>query len=428
MARPTDPETYLRLACERLLLSQDLRSGARQGGEVPAVGRALIAGGLLDEERVRAVLEEYALAFGLREYGGWWHLHRMQQGAAEGQRLSAQRVVIGTFDLSDADERATLERVVFGDDRTELDLSGVTSSRQDRSAMAFRRNAMLRRTMGPAGLAHGRVLTVGDDRGTTTQAFAGHSGRSGRVWDAHFTTDAPLSPATAWIEIDGVRLELPEPHPIPEVRMETVEPLDPVKAMLYGEILGSENMHGGEASVDVAIETLITTGARQQDDPLLKEVERVGAAFVGGGTTTNLPAPWAALLRRRPRSDGPVGVLPIGAAVESLEGFSIRFDSLSSEETSFSVAVVVSPGLPLMLHFPGFRLERSPIDWWAEDDRSNVYLLIAGSRGSSGDIAEGSLDSISPLDPKATELRLLPTGKSERAVVTIPLANLGGSR
>jgi hypothetical protein len=343
---------------------------------------------------------------------------------AKGRRLSAQRVFVGKLELDVSEERATLERVVFGDDQTELDLSGVSSSERGHSRMAFR-NPMLRRTMGRAGLAHGRVLTVGDDRGTTATASAGHWGSSGRVWEAHFTTDVALSAATAWIEIDGVRLELPEPHPVAEVRMEAVEPLDPVRAMLYGEILESGNMHGGEGSVDVAIETLVATGALRDDDPIVQEVERVGAAFVAGGATANLPPPWAALMQRRSRSDGPVGVLPIGAAVESLEGCSIRFDSLTSEETSFSIAVAVSPGLPLMMHFPGFRLERSPIDWWAEDDRRNVYLLMAGGGSASDDIAEGTIDSISPLDPKATELRLLPTGTNERAVVTIPLADLG---
>ena len=173
MAGPTEPETYLRLACERLLLSPDHRGGSRPGGELPAVGRALIAGGLLDKERVQAVLEEYAFAFGLREQGGgWWHMHRMSV-PAKGRRLSAQRVFVGKLELDVSEERATLERVVFGDDQTELDLSGVSSSERGHSRMAFR-NPMLRRTMGRAGLAHGRVLTVGDDRGTTATASAGH--------------------------------------------------------------------------------------------------------------------------------------------------------------------------------------------------------------------------------------------------------------
>jgi hypothetical protein len=110
----------------------------------------------------------------------------------------------------------------------------------------------------------------------------------------------------------------------------------------------------------------------------------VTAAFVSGSATRNLPQPWVALMRRWSRSDGLMGVLALGAVVESLEGCSIRFDSLTSDETSFSVAVAVSPGLPLMMHFPGLQLERSPIDWWAEDDRKNVYLLIGRLRECIG--------------------------------------------
>jgi hypothetical protein len=429
VAERTDPETYLRLACERLMVSQDRRGGSQQGGELPVVGRALMAGGLLDDERVHAVLEEYAFAFGLREQGGWWHMHHMSAPEARGRRLTADRVFVGHLEFGDSGERRTLERVVFGEDQTAFDLSGVTSTRQGPSAMALRRNHMFRRTLGPPGLVPGGALTVGDDRGTTTPATVGHSGSSGQTWHSHFTTDVPLSAATAWIEIDGVRLDLPEPPPVPDVRMEMVETIDPVRAMLFGEIVGSGNRwHGGENSVDVAIETLIATGALEEDDPMVKEAERVGAAFVGGGATANLPQPWAALMRRWSRSDGPVGVLALGAVVEALEGCSIRFDSLTSDESSFSVALAVSPGLPLMMHFPGFKLERSPIDWWAEDDRGNAYLLMAGAGSASDDVAEGTIESISSLDPTAIELRLLPTGTTERAVVTIPLGDLGGRK
>jgi hypothetical protein len=133
-------------------------------------------------------------------------------------------------------------------------------------------------------------------------------------------------------------------------------------------------------------------------------------------------------MRRMSKSDGPHGTLPIGAVVEALEGCSIRFDSLTSEEHSFSVTLAVSPGSVLFMHFPGVRIDRSPIDWWAEDDRKNVYLFMSGGGSGSGEMAEGVIESMTPLDPKATELRLLPTGIHERAVIEIPLAELGDNR
>jgi hypothetical protein len=50
---------------------------------------------------------------------------------------------------------------------------------------------------------------------------------------------------------------------------------------------------------------------------------------------------------------------------------------------------------------------------------------MSGGGSGSGEVAEGTIDSLTPLDPKATELRLLPTGSQERAVVAIQLAGLG---
>jgi hypothetical protein len=43
-------------------------------------------------------------------------------------------------------------------------------------------------------------------------------------------------------------------------------------------------------------------------------------------------------------------------------------------------------------------------------------------------VAEGQVTSLAPLDPKATELRLLPTGIHSRAIVTVPLGALAGAR
>jgi hypothetical protein len=423
-----DPETFLRLACERLLLSRHRRGGLQQGGDAPVIGRALIAAGLLERAEVDALLEEYLFAFGLREQGGWWHTHRMGVAVGQGRRLSAQRVVAGQLAFGAGDERMTLERVVFGDDETEIELSGLASSDRGHSAVAFRGNPMSRMRMRQIGPVFGRVLAVRDDQGTTASASGGRGGSSGREWHAQFTTDVPLSAASTWIEIDGVRIELPEWRPVAEVRIEPVEPLDPLRAMLYGEILGAGSRHGGDASVAVAIETLVAMGALPGDDPMVGEVSRIEAAFNGGGSGTNLPYPWSALVGRMSKSDGPLGTLPIGAVVEALEGCSIRIDSLTSEKHSFSVALAVSPGAPLLFHFPGIRLDRSPIDWWAEDNRQNVYFLISGSGSGSDEVAEGTIESMTPLDPKATELRLLPTGAQQRAVVAIQLAELGGNR
>jgi len=189
--------------------------------------------------------------------------------------------------------------------------------------------------------------------------------------------------------------------------------------------LGTGHRHGGQGMVEVAVEALLATAALKEDDALVIEIRRIASAFQSGSAVPNLPEPWASLMRRFSKTDGPRGSVPIGAAINSVDGYSIRFDSLTSDETSFSVSVAVSPGFPLIMRFPGFDLERSPLDWWAEDELGNIYLGVNGGGGGSGEMAESSVESLSPLDPKATELRLLPTGSTERGVVTVSLASLG---
>jgi hypothetical protein len=133
-------------------------------------------------------------------------------------------------------------------------------------------------------------------------------------------------------------------------------------------------------------------------------------------------------MARYSKGDGTSGTVAIGAVIDDLEGFSIRIDSLASEPGSFSISLAISPGTPLLRHFPGMGGEPSPITWWAEDDRMNAYVAFSDRGGGGPDVAEGQVTSLAPLDPKATELRLLPTGIHSRAIVTVPLGALAGAR
>ncbi len=132
-----------------------------------------------------------------------------------------------------------------------------------------------------------------------------------------------------------------------------------------------------------------------------------------------------------------MGSLPIGAAVSSADGWSVRFDSLSSEAEQFRVAVVVSPAKALALggrsmmpvmgggHADPLRTEPVAIDWLAEDDVGNSYLGTARFGWGPATMVNGELLFGSPLDPEASKLTVLGTGTHERAVVTIDLAGLG---
>jgi hypothetical protein len=185
-------------------------------------------------------------------------------------------------------------------------------------------------------------------------------------------------------------------------------------------------MAGLDASVDDAVQALVATGALESDDRRVLDANRVLAAMVKEATTPDLPEPWGTLTLRMGKSDGRVGRLAIGTVVDSLEGCSIRFDALSSHERGFSVDLAVSPGWALMSRRGS--LKASLVEWWAEDDRENVYLLLSTTSGGSPQMVTGTISSRAPIDPESHELRLLPTCAHERAVVTVPLAPLGDVR
>lgn len=426
MSARIDPETCLRLAFERALLSPTPGSPMLEGFEGAVISRALTAAGSLDRDAAEGIIEEYDVARALRQpQRGRMFMHRRSMAQAERQRFSTERVAVCDRDFEHNHEPWTLERVLFAHDSTRLDLAGVGPPGKRGNP---RRHGALRPM--PGGMAsrpHPQILTLADDRGTTATAHAGQSSWGGATWEATYTSDAPLSPDTEWIELDGTRLELPERQPGPEVHLEDVEPMDPLRAVLQREILSTDRRQGGADTVEIASRALVATGALGEEDAMLAELRRIAHAVDTATPLPGLPEPWTSLLARFPKEDGHTRVLPIGAIIDDLEGFSIRLDALFCQPSSFSISLAMSPGAPLLRHFPGMWGEPSPITWWAEDDRRNTYVAFSDRGGGGANVAEGQVTSLAPLDPEATEVRLLPTGSRTRAVVRVPLNGLAGS-
>jgi hypothetical protein len=422
-----DPETYLRLACERDLLSLEPRRGVRDGFDAVIIGRAFVAADVLSKAAARAVLDEYALAIALRDQQrgrmlmrGHFQLH------APGQRLTAQRVVVGALEFEHAGEPWMLQRVLFADDATHLDLVGRVPTPP---------GLVTRHNVGFAAPPGGsrphqpfpQTLALGDDKGGTATGHPLGSGWGGTSWQARFVSDRPLSADANWIEVDGARIDLPPRRPAPPSHVEEITPLDPVRAVLVGEILSTDRVHGDQDSFDIASRALLATGVLGEGDAMLEETRRIWSALSSATATPGLPAPWDALLARFSKGDGVNGSVAIGTVIDDLEGYSIRLDALVTDEGSFSIALAISPGTPLLRHFPGLDLDTSPVTWWAEDDRGNSYVAFFSRGGGGGPVAEGEVRSLAPLDPKARELTLLPTTTHARGVVTVPLAGLAES-
>lgn len=175
--------------------------------------------------------------------------------------------------------------------------------------------------------------------------------------------------------------------------------------------------------MDDALNALLATGARHADDRTIEETRRVQAALSRpGGNRSSLPPPWSMWHRRRGRTDGPVGQLPLAADLEDLEGCNLRFDALQSREDGFSVQLAASPGMVILDH-PRWRRR---LIFWVEDERGNAYLGIPDQASGSEEMAEGELEFSGPIDPTARLLRLLPTGRKRRGVVEISLDRLAG--
>ena len=326
-----------------------------QDGIGPAViSRALAAAGTLRQERAQSVLDEYELAMALRsQQGGRMLMHHRSMVRGERQRLSVERVAVCGREFERGGGKWSLERVLFTAEATHLDLTGTGPAAQ--GGHAGRRGGPMRHNMamGPPQPPHPQTLALADDRGTGATARVGQSRWGGGSWEASYISDAPLTPDTEWIEVDGTRIELPQRQSAPEVHLEEIEPMDPLRGMLYGEILSTDRRHGGDDTFEIACQTLVAVGALDEDDPMLVEVRRIAGAVAGAAPVPGLPEPWASLLARYSKADGRTGILAIGAVIDDLDGFSIRLDTLTCEQTSFSISLAMSPGTPLLRHFPG---------------------------------------------------------------------------
>jgi hypothetical protein len=399
-----------------------------------AAAQALIAAGSLDEATANAVFDEYTVAFALR--GGvepeeaLWCRRTLRK-----VDLSAPRTVDGALAVGRESEGLVLHRLFLAEGVTELELSSTSPLSAGPAEGTIRppKPFQRRRTTPQRQRPQPPAVTVADDQRTAVSLSAFDWSDLDPGWKATFHTNAQLSAVTAWLEIDGGRVELPPPGPPPEVRTEAVPALvNPVEAMLYREALSAPC---GSLQDGAAVKALVATGSLLAEDPLLAEVEQVAKAVCKRRAVGGLPEPWASLLRRVGKHDGPVGSLSIGAAVNSGEGWSVRFDSLTSNERDFQVAVAVSPAA--VLRSPAdnnARLEQlctSPvaIEWRAEDDIGNSYLAVGERhRHWEGGVVGGELSFLSPIAPEAQVLNLIAMGQRERAVVAIPLRGLGHSR
>jgi len=279
---------------------------------------------------------------------------------------------------------------------------------------------------GHMAMVHGSgpSATLADDRGTSVRSYFSGGG-SESEWSGRLHAEKPLSPDTAWIEIDGVRIELTDELPALEVTVEPLPEQDPAWGHLWCSVAVPDRMHDRSSTVELAIEALLAAGAIQEDDPRLDELRGVVDHYGGGAMPRRhrrrrrMPEPWRSLRTYGASAGALRGEAVLGVATPLFDGITVAITTLSASGEGFWIEVETRPdvsGGPFDLS-----LESPQVAWWARDDAGNHYLGDSGSWGSSDDQGSGTIEFQAGLDPKATQLELMPTGPTERAVIVVPL-------
>lgn len=402
-----DAELHLRLAAERALLDPpDPHHDPERSSPSAAAARALVAIGALSEDTAAAVLDEYTWAATLRghEINGFFHqLHSAAPRSPAPEPFERRRVVACGVELPVASGPLRLTYVSLGADRTEL---GVVAE------------------IGSSGIAHGGTpsLQLTDDTGRREQAEFAGSWSDRWLRGTFITLRGALSPTTRWIEIDGHRVELAADVIPPEVRIEPLPHADPALRHLWQVVVPDEWAHR-PAPLEAAIETLVAAGALAPGDAELETIRQVHRAMTGrGGAKRELPEPWRSLRRGHSgRSDGPEGVVVVGAVTPVFDGCAVAVDALESSDEGWALAVRTTPSDAAGSHaMEGNRL-RQHLTWWAADDRRHTYIGRMGSWGETDTSGSGTIHFEAPLDRKASYVDLMPTGYAHRAVIRIPL-------
>ncbi len=412
-----DAELYLRLVEERALLDQRQSSGRapwdRPGTEVAA---ALVAVDALDADLAQSIVDEYSLAQGLRPGGRQMPPmgHHLSQPRGKRLPLTAPRVVATGWTLTPEWGSVRVHYVSLGDRNTSLAITATEST-----------PGTLMHAQAPGGMPITQPHLT-DDQGTTQVAhFSGGGGSGG--YSGRLVTQAPLSKNTRWIEMGEGRIEIGDTESSASSRVEPLPPMEPAVRHIWRRLGTFRHRHfGAGSSIDLTIEAFVAAGVLAADDPLIDEVQRVSLALSGNpGTGASIPEPWASLMAGTHRNDGPTGAVAIGLVTDEVDGTVISAEGLVSGPASFAVAVASSPGESNVSHPFRSQVKDVGLAWSAEDDRGNHHVGGMNAWGGGPDLSEGTIEFWPPIHPRARELKLMATGATERAVITVSLPDWG---
>jgi hypothetical protein len=398
---PTDPELYLRLLAEQIVIDRN----AGDANLTPTAS-AFVAVGAMPLTLAHDVLRDYGLAAQLRGFG-------IPGAAGAPPRISltspppTPRVAWGSID---DDHEHGFRYAVLSDRHAEVAFSHNGSSNWTEVAKHFPK---------PQGFPDWLLLE--DDTGGGKQAHR-HSEQMGGPWTGRFATYEPLSRNTAYLDIGGRRMVLQEEDPPPPVSCSEIE-IDTLPAAylrhLAATTAGPHFPFVGQASQVAA--AFRDCGLIAADNPVIDEIAAI-TALANSGPTAATPQRWASLSRGpTPRR---AGTRLIGATTPVLEGAAAHLLSLHCSSEAFTVDAWQFGGTPPMswewVH-PG-----PPLAWWAQDDLDGWYLGSSTGFGGWEDNWRMPISFSPPLDVQARRLRLMPTSLRSHAVIDVDLRGTWG--
>ncbi len=412
-----DAELYLRLLGERLLNDPD-QERHHHSSPLDGPAAALVAAGAIEPQHAWRVIDDYAAAMRVR--AGQRGLHFLPAARRrQGGRLTPRRTTVLDREIPFGAGQLLLRDLAI--DAT----GGTLRFRWRRDAPGSGRGGRMFGGLGafPWGRAAPAIV---DDRGHRLTVQPGSGGGSDDQWDGKLELRGTLAPDSAWLEVDGTRIELDPRTAECEVRIEPLEDDDVVERFLWRRLAVGNMPFGQTSDLEPAIEALLAAGALDGASHLVRDVRAVAGRMPdhprhphgprsGGGR--GLPEPWRSLLRRVGRSDGPTRTLVVGALTPQFDGVQLAVHSITSDAQGFEVEFEVAPNV-----LQPSALGELPVAWRARDDRGNHHLGSPSGWGGDDAHAEGTMRFWPALDPRAQRLDLLADADAHRAIVAVSLA------
>jgi hypothetical protein len=246
-------------------------------------------------------------------------------------------------------------------------------------------------------------------------------------------------PGTRWLDMPvspdrSIRIDLTG-APVIRVRHEH-HPPPPLGELLLGAV--ADTMLGGGQLVGMNA-TLLASGLAEVADALTAvrllapdspaarhlaalcarraiEVRGPWASRAGGA---GLPGPWASVLSRSRRMDGPQGASAATAVLPEIDGARFVLAGLSSWERHATLLVFAWGWSRRPREFR----PQQPFSWWGRDDADRWHV----GRIAVHDAAPGTfhLELTPPLHPAAKSLDIILTGRADQVTATLPLPGPG---